>query len=234
MNNIYKKISKKLSNSLFLAFVVFVMTSCSSTAVDVSTEKDPAKLYQEGVKALKDNDYLTAQDVFSEIKKRFSQSRYFALAELRAADLEFDQENYAEAAVLYENFVELNPNHPEAPYAQFRKAKSYIEDNPENEARDQSAASLASSAASQLIKRYPGSAYEKEAREIYYRGRFQLAKKEAYIARFYRKKGFNKASLKRWQKIPAEFKDLNQYAAAKDFFEEVRVAIQTQNQKSEN
>ena len=201
------------------------LTACSSTDVDLSKEKDPEKLYEYGVKVLKDKDYLEAQDVFAEIKKRFSQSRFFAMAELRAADLEYDQGNYAEAALLYENFVELYPTHQEAAYAQFKRAKSYMEDNPENEARDQNAASMAAASASQLLSRYPGSPYAKEAKDIFFKGRFQLAKKEAYIARFYHKKGFDKASDRRWKKIPAEFQDLKDYAPAKDFWKEVRLAL---------
>lgn len=201
------------------------LSACASSSVDLSKEKDPQKLYEYGVKVLKEEDYLEAQDVFAEIKKRFSQSRYFALAELRAADLEFDQESYAEAALLYENFVELYPNHPEAAYAQFRRAKSYMEDCPENEARDQSAAALAASSATQLLTRYPGSPFANEAKEIFYRGRFQLAKKEAYIARFYRKKGFLQASNRRWKRIPTQFQDLKDYKPAQDFWKEVQSAI---------
>lgn len=215
-------------------FILLLVVGCSSSSsVDLTQERDPKKLYEYGVKVLKDEDYLEAQDVFAEIKKRFSQSSFFALAELRAADLEFDQENYSEAALLYENFVELYPNHPEASYAQFRRAKSYIEDCPENEARDQSAAALAATSATQLLTRYPGSPFAKEAKDIFYRARFQLAKKEAYIARFYRKKGFDQASDRRWKKIPAQFQDLKDYKPAQEFWKEVQSSIsRTSSEKS--
>lgn len=212
-------------HSLLAVFSAYLLAACSTASVDLSKERDPKKLYDYGVQALKDEDYLEAQDVFAEIKKRFSQSSFFALAELRAADLEFDQGSYAEAALLYENFVELYPTHPEAAYAQFRRAKSYIEDCPELEARDQSAAALAASSATQLLTRYPSSPYTAEARDIFYRARFQLAKKEAYIARFYRKKGFTAASNRRWKKIPAQFQDLKAYKPAQDFWKEVQLAI---------
>lgn len=217
----FKKIS--LDVTVFLVSL-YMVTACSTRSVDLSQEKDPKKLYDYGMKVLKDEDYLEAQDVFAEIKKRFSQSSFFALAELRAADLEFEQGSYAEAALLYENFVELYPTHPEAAYAQFRRAKSYMEDCPENEARDQSAASLASAAATQLLTRYPSSPFGAEAREIFFRGRFQLAKKEAYIARFYKKKGFLEASKRRWKKIPSQFQDLKGYKPAQEFWKEVQSA----------
>jgi outer membrane protein assembly factor BamD len=225
MGRLKKRTTQTTLLSIWLPLLIVFLSACSSSEVDLSKEKDPEKLYRYGVKVLKDSDYLEAQDVFSEIKKRFSQSRFFALAELRAADLEYDQGNYAEAALMYENFVELYPSHEEAAYAQFRRAKSYMEDDPENEARDQSAAALAATAATQLMSRYPSSPYVKEARDIFYKARFQLAKKEAYIARFYRKKGFEKASARRWKKIPAEFQDLSAYDPAKDFWKEVQLAL---------
>ncbi|MEZ4813910.1 MAG: outer membrane protein assembly factor BamD [Bdellovibrionota bacterium] len=216
---------KKISIQFFSLVAIYLLASCSSTSVDLTKERDPKKLYDYGVKSLKDEDYLEAQDVFAEIKKRFSQSAYFALAELRAADLEFDQGNYAESALLYENFVELYPTHSEAAYAQFRRAKSYMEDCPELEARDQSAASLAAASATQLLTRYPSSPFAAEAKEIFYRARFQLAKKEAYIARFYRKKGFDQASNRRWKRIPTQFQDLKGYKPAQEFWKEVQSAI---------
>jgi outer membrane protein assembly factor BamD len=208
----------------FIVFAVLFLCGCSST-VDVSKENDPQKLYDFGMKALKKGDYLEATDAFGEIKKRFSQSRFFALSELRAADNEFDQGNFAEAAALYENFVELYPTHAEAAYAQFRRAKSYMENNPENEARDQTSAGQAATNASQLLTRYPDSPFTKEAREIFYKARFQLAKKEAYIARFYKKKGYLKASERRWKNIPSDFQDLKSYTPAKDFWNEVQLAL---------
>ena len=213
-------------NMKFLWLLILIFwTGCASNKVNVAAEKDPQRLYNFGVEALKNGDYLEATDAFAEIKKRFSQSHFFALSELRTADNEYDQGNFAEAAATYENFVELYPTHPEAAYAQFRRAKSYMQNDPENEARDQSSAAQASAAATQLLNRYPDSKYTKEAREIYYKARFQLAKKEAYVARFYHKKGFLQASEQRWKKIPAEFQDLKDYSPAKNLWKEVELAL---------
>src|ERR1700749_3924160 len=96
--------------------ILVLIAACSPTTVNVTEEKDPEKLYNLGMKALKDEDYLEAGDAFGELRKRFSQSSFFALAELRAADVEYNQDNFAEAASLYDNFVQLFPTHPEAPY----------------------------------------------------------------------------------------------------------------------
>jgi outer membrane protein assembly factor BamD len=212
-------------------FLLFLLVSCSSNSIDIANEKNPQKLYEHGEKALKEGDYLEAHDAFSEIRKRFSQSQYFALAELGSADNEFAQDNFAEAAALYGSFVELYPNHKKAAYAQIQKAKSLMQDTPMNEARDQSSAAAAAKAASQLLSRYSQSEYTKEAREIFNKARLQLAKKEAYIARFYAKKKQDEASLNRWKKIPSEFKDLKDYEPAQALWQEIDLALK--DQKSE-
>lgn len=220
--------SRKIKTYFFL---FFFLASCASNSVDIANEKNPQKLYDHGEKALKEGDYLEAHDAFSEIRKRFSQSQYFALAELGLADNEFSQDNFAEAASLYGSFVELYPNHKKASYAQIQKAKSLMQDTPLNEARDQSSAAAAAKAASQLLSRYSQSEYTKEALRILNQARFQLAKKEAYIARFYAKKKQYEASLNRWKKIPAEFKDLKNYEPAQALWKEIDVALK--DQKSE-
>jgi outer membrane protein assembly factor BamD len=209
-------------------FLLFFLASCASNRVDIPNEKNPQKLYEHGEKALKEGDYLEAHDAFSEIRKRFSQSQYFSLAELGLADNEFFQDNFAEAAALYGNFVELYPNHKKAAYAQFQKTKALMYGNPMNEARDQSSAVLAAKAASQLLARYPQSEYTKEAQEVLSRARLQLAKKEAYIARFYAKKKKYEASLNRWKKIPLEYKDLKNYEPAQALWKELEVALKDQ------
>jgi outer membrane protein assembly factor BamD len=211
-----------------IIFLLFFLASCASDHVDIANEKNPQKLYEHGEKALKEGDYLEAHDAFSEIRKRFSQSQYFALAELGSADNEFFQDNFAEAAAIYGNFVELYPNHKRAAYAQFQKAKSLMQDTPPNEARDQSSAVAAAKAASQLLTRYAQSEYTKDAREILSRARLQLAKKEAYIARFYAKKKQHEASLNRWKKIPTEYKDLKNYEPAQALWKELEVALKDQ------
>ena len=224
--------SFKIKTNFSNIFLFLLLASCASDRVDIANEKNPQKLYEHGEKALKEGDYLEAHDAFSEIRKRFSQSQYFALAELGSADNEFLQDNFVEAAALYENFVELYPNHKKAAYAQFQKAKAHMQNTPNNEARDQSSAAAAAKAASQLLTRYPQSEFAKEAQEIVYKARLQLAKKEAYIARFYAKKNQKEASLNRWKKIPVDYKDLKNYEPAQALWKELEVALKDETIKN--
>lgn len=190
-----------------LGVVLFgVLTGCSSS--EFLNSDDPEKIYNEALKLSENDYYLDAKEHLDEIRKRFPQSRFAALAELRAADLEFKQENYAEAAALYSSFVELYPNHAEAAYAQFKKTDSFFKDIPSNIARDQAPAKDAAKSALQLKDRYGTSTYVKEAEDIYKKSRFRLAEKEAYIARFYEKKDQYAAAYKRWFGLTKKFNDI--------------------------
>src|SRR5690606_11802541 len=105
----------------------------------------------------------------------FPQSRFAVLAELKVADLEYQQDNFTEAAISYGIFVELYPNHPEAAYAQFRRTESFFKDTPSNIARDQSPAEDAAAAATLLLRQYPNSRYSAVAQKYYELSRLQLA-----------------------------------------------------------
>lgn len=197
----------KLYQIGILSYLLLINASCS-TMEDYTKYNDPEKIYSSGTKLLKNKDYLEAQEAFGEIRKRFPQSRFAPLAELRNADLEFDQDNYTEAAALYDVFGELYPTHAEADYALYRKALSYFKDTPSNIARDQSPALLALNAAQRLRIRYPDSQYRDESEKILMSARLKLAQKEAYVAKFYEKKDHYQAALGRWRNIASNYVDL--------------------------
>src|SRR5690606_33368831 len=142
--------------------------------------EDPEVVYNEAVRLIESSRFIEASEYLNEVRRRFPQSRFAVLAELRASDSYFTQALFTEAAASYGTFVELYPSHPEAPYAQYRRALSYFNDAPSEIARDQSAAKNSADAATLLIKRYPQSPFVKEAEDLYLKSRVKLAEKEAY------------------------------------------------------
>jgi outer membrane protein assembly factor BamD len=195
----------KTSKILFAALLAFV-GGCASN--ELKNSENPEVVYKEGLRLLEDEDYLEAADFLDEVRRRFPQSRFAALAELKSADLEFRQDNFIEAAAAYGVFVELYPTHAESPYALYQRAISYYNSAPDNIARDQSSAGDAARVSQQLIARYPQSAFVDKARALYVKSRLKLAKKEAYVARFYEKKEHYEPALRRWKALLDEFPDL--------------------------
>lgn len=187
----------------WLAALPLILAACASDSVKNS--EDPKVIYDAAVKFIDDERYLDAIDHLNEVRHRFPQSRYAALAELRTGDMEFKQENYVEAAAAYKVFVELYPTHADAPYAQYRRALSYLDDTPENPARDQSSARLAIEVAEALIARYATSKYVDNCKDVIVKSQRKLAEKEAYVARFYEKRGAFGAAAGRWKGLVKEF-----------------------------
>lgn len=209
--------SVNFSKYTFLALSV-VSIACSST--NVKNSEDPEVIYKEIVTLTEKDRFLEAGELVAEIRRRFPQSRFAALAELRNGDIYFKQENYTEAAAAYGVFVELYPNHADAPYAQYQRTLSYFNDTPENIARDQGPARDAVTAAEILATRYSKSEYATKAEEIRKKARLRLAEKEAYVARFYAKRGAKEASQNRWKSLLAAFPDLKAYTEAQKLLEE--------------
>lgn len=197
--------------------------ACASNALKNSA--DPQVVYNEAVRLLEDKNYLEATEFLQEVRRRFPQSRYAVLAELKSADMDFMQDRYIESAAGYGVFVDLYPNHSEAPYALYRKALSYFNGAPDLVARDQSSASDAVETSRFFLKRYPQSSYKKDVEEILTKSRLKLAEKEAYVARFYRKKEAYAASLKRWQGLTRDFSDVSQTDEGAKLLEEARKSI---------
>ncbi len=189
-----------------LVVVSVGFTGCASNKLKES--EIPDVVYNEGNRLFEKEDYLEAAEFFNEVRHRFPQSRFAALAELRTADVEFRQDNFTEAAAAYGTFLDLYPNHSDAAYAQYQRAISYFNDAPEKIARDQSTAQNAANAADQLMKRYPKSDYVTKARDIFERSRIRLAQKEAYIAAFYERRDAKLAAYRRWQGILKSYADL--------------------------
>jgi len=193
--------------SYLLLTSLLVLGACASN--ELKNSENPEVVYNEAVRLLEDESYLEASDFLQEVRRRFPQSRYAVLAELKSADLDFKQDNFIEAAAGYGVFVDLYPNHAEAAYALYRKAQSFYNAAPELVARDQSSARDAVKTAQFFMRRYQASPFKKEVEVLLVQSRLKLAQKEAYVARFYQKKEYTGPSLRRWENLVKDYSDIS-------------------------
>jgi outer membrane protein assembly factor BamD len=207
-----------------LLLSLFVLGACASN--ELKKSENPEVVYNEAVRLLEDKSYLEAADFLQEVRRRFPQSRFAILAELRSADLDFNQENFLEAAAAYGVFVDLYPNHADAPYALYRKTQSYYNAAPELVARDQASARDAVKSAQFFLKRYPSSPFAKEVEALLMQSRLKLAQKEAYVARFYQKKKYKESSLRRWEGLLKDYSDISPTEEGKKLLDEAQRNIE--------
>jgi outer membrane protein assembly factor BamD len=161
------------------------------------------RAYDDATAAFKDRDWQDATNLFRDVRRRFSFSVYAPLAQLRMADIEYEQEKWTEAIAAYKGFNRENPKHPDAAWAHMRIARCYynqISDAfllPPQEQRDQSAVVEATREIQTYLQQYPEGPQVEEMRQLGADALARLVAHELYIARYYIKKDKLDAALAR-------------------------------------
>jgi|SRR5664279_2947712 len=173
----------------------FLGAGCASQQAEPATAQhyteSARRAYEAAMDEFNDRSWESATSMFEQVKREYSYSRYARLAELRLADIAYDQQKYPESVTAYRSFVHDHPNDGDVGYARFRVCKALFEQTGESvllpplEERDLAAANDAFSALQSFISDYP--LYERRP-EVDYMLEFVtglLARHELYVARFY-------------------------------------------------
>ncbi|NUP06563.1 MAG: tetratricopeptide repeat protein [Polyangiaceae bacterium] len=174
-------------------------TGCSTVASSggpktLTYTEDAKKAYEEAMQSFRSKDWESARPLFEEVKKKFSQSRYARLAELRLADIEFAQEKYTDAISQYRSFVTTYRTDREVEYARYKLAKALYFDisdtflQPPAEERDQATTLDAHRELRAFVRAFPRSRYRKDVDYMLEVVLGRLARHELYVARYYRKR----------------------------------------------
>jgi len=107
--------------------------ACASTPDEVDEVPSAEGYFQEGMRVLegrrillifRDVNYPRAIELFQEVIDNYPYSEFATLAELKIADVYFEQERFEEAGSYYQDFVELHPTHERVDYALYRQGLS--------------------------------------------------------------------------------------------------------------
>jgi outer membrane protein assembly factor BamD len=119
---------------------------------------------------------------------------------MKRAEAFYEKEDYAEAAVEYQHFLDLHKAHMLAPYAQYRLGLCHYKQVTTQD-RDPEHTRLTIEAMEKLLKDYPGSAYEADARAKIKEGRANTAGYELYVGKHYYRQGAYLAALHRFERV---------------------------------
>jgi outer membrane protein assembly factor BamD len=157
-----------------------------------------------GSEAMERKDFLQAERYFEHVRTRFPYLEAANEAELKLADLDFEQEKYAEAREKYQSFIKLHPTHARVDYAAYRSALSHYQDIPSDffllppsTEKDQTEVQSALRTLNEFARQYPESKYLPEAKEKIEVTRRRLAEHELYVAAFYARRERWKAVVQR-------------------------------------
>lgn len=168
---------------------------CASQQTEPTTAQHYAenarRAYLAAMDEFNDRSWENATSMFDQIKREYTYSRYSRLAELRLADIEYEQQKFPEAVTSYRSFVHDHPNDPEVPFARFRVCKALFEQTGESvllpplEERELAAANDAYSAMQSFIADFPRYERRPEAEYMLEYVTGLLGRHELYVARFY-------------------------------------------------
>jgi outer membrane protein assembly factor BamD len=132
---------------------------------------------------------------------------------MKRAEAFFEKEDYAEAAVEYQHFLDLHKAHMLASYAQYRLGLCHYKQVTTQD-RDPEHTRLTIEAMEKLLKDYPGSSYEADARAKIKEGRANTAAYELYVGKHYYRQGAYLAALHRFERVVTLYPDSDDSAEA--------------------
>ncbi|MDJ0765698.1 MAG: outer membrane protein assembly factor BamD [Myxococcota bacterium] len=200
---------------VLLVFVTVVVAACGAAQDDDSLlnyTQTAERQFRDAMDEFEDKDCVSAERLFKRLRKKFPYSRYAVLADLRLADCQYIQGNYAEAAVQYQQFVKVHPTHEDAHYAAYRSGLSYYElmpgdfvVMPPSHEREQASVRDARAALSGFLSKYPDSPWFEKAKKQFQEVENALVRHEMYVAEFYLRHDDKRAAVVRLEGIQNEY-----------------------------
>lgn len=201
MLHIFDQDTKGYRPVLFSIMLVLILSlsGCASMkdwfgSGDTTIQKSAGSLAIEAMNDFNVGKYYTANKSFQEIMDRYPFSPQAMLAELKAADCHYYQNEFLEAKTLYQEFENRHPTNEAIPYVMFQIGMCDFNQIDRID-RDTSGARDAIQSFSRLLRAYPDSPYTEEAKARIKAAREFLVNHEYFVAVFYvRTNQYNEAA----------------------------------------
>ena len=195
---------------------LLLLGACASAPdpdIDLQTEKSVSELYNDALDTALSGDLVASAPKFEEVERQHPYSIWSIRAQIMAAWSFYQGNKYPQADASLDRFIELYPADPLTEYAYYLKALIYYEQIVDVE-RDAYMTHRALAAFEDLLRRYPESIYARDARLKADLARSHLAGKEMAVGRFYLKRGFYGAAIRRFNNVINNYDRTNQVPEA--------------------
>ena len=196
-----------------LLLTLGLVVACSSDDEREYVERPVEDIYNEAHATMLANDYFEAAELFDEVERQHPYSTWATKAQLMAAYSYYKINEYDQAILAADRFLQLHPGNESAPYAFYLIAVSYYEQIADV-GRDQNVTKMALGSLQELVRRYPASEYARDARLKIDLARDHLAGKEMEIGRFYLRRGTPIAAINRFRVVIEDFQTTSHAAEA--------------------
>jgi outer membrane protein assembly factor BamD len=182
----------------------FALGGCDTPDNPLQGEHTVAQLYQAGMQNMKDENFGTAAKIFDAVEQQHPYSVWATRSQLMAAYADYQGLRYDDAIDALTRFIELHPGNPHVDYAYYMRAICYYEQIADIR-RDQRASQQAYEGFTDVIRRFPDTAYAKDAAFKLDLTRDHLAAKEMDIGRWYEGQGNYIAAINRFKTVVDRF-----------------------------
>lgn len=205
LNRIVPAASRKMLRAALFGMAALALVGCSDDDDEPEyVERPVEELYNTAMDALEARDWPVAVENFEEVDRQHPYSVWATKAQLMAAYSNYMRDRYDEAVIGLERFIELHPGNEDTPYAYYLIGLSYYEQISDI-GRDQKMTQLALNALEEVVRRFPRTAYARDARLKIDLARDHLAGKEVEIGRFYQRRGQHLAAINRFRVVVEQF-----------------------------
>ena len=203
--------------SLALLFCVTALISaCSSNPNrDVLTEQE---YYKEAREAIDKDNMLIAEDRLKRLESQYPFGEYAEQAQLELIYVSFKMSDMEGVLAKSERFIRLHPQHPKVDYAYYMRGLAtyelgfaFVERYLSDDTEYRNPIPLQDSFAyfSELIRRFPGSEYNADARARMIFLRERLASYQINVAKYYMKRHAYLAAAKRCEEVLMHYQKTN-------------------------
>lgn len=190
---------------LVLAFsAILALGACSTDDELEYQELTVFEIYSQATEYLEDGRYRDASLYYDEVERQHPYSVWATKSKLMAAYSHYMNNKYDDATASLDRFIQVHPGNRDVVYAYYLKALCYYEQISDVQ-RDQDMTQQALVALEDVITRFPGTAYSRDARLKIDLTRDHLAGKEMAVGRFYLNRQHYLAAINRFKAVVEEY-----------------------------
>ena len=192
---------------------VLLLAACSSDKPKTEADQPVDVLYNKATAAMQEKNYRDAAKSFEEVERQHPYSQWATQAQLMAAYSSYLGQQYDDAIIALDRFIELHPGSKDIAYAHYLKSLCYYEQITDV-ARDQEMTHQAMDAFNTLINRFPDSEYTRDATIKRDLTLDHLAGKEMEIGRYYLNRNEVNAAINRFRTVVRDYQTTTHVAEA--------------------
>ena len=181
-----------------------LLTACASDPDAPIPERPPEELYNDALGKLKEERFAEASKLFDEVERQHPYSLYATRSQILSAYGQYLALDYDAAIAALDRFIALHPGNESIAYAFYLRALSYYERIPDVR-RDQSLTEEARDALQDVIRRFPDTAYARDASLKLSLTEDHLAGREMEVGRFYLKQRVFTAAIGRFRAVITDY-----------------------------